>query len=115
MASTPPQQPQPQEQPSKPILPLPEPETFTPSSTPTSTSTSTSTTTNLSLNGDGVKLDHMGPMVVNADGTLSRIANWGEMAAVERENTLRILGRRNKTRLEALRKASATDDQGKAE
>lgn len=42
-------------------------------------------------------------MVIGRDGTVSRIANWGEMAAVERENTVRVLGRRNQVRLRALR------------
>lgn len=42
-------------------------------------------------------------MVIGRDGSVSRIANWGEMAAVERENTVRVLGRRNQVRLAALR------------
>jgi hypothetical protein len=59
--------------------------------------------TQLDVNGQGVKLDHLGPMVVNRDGTLSRIANWEHMAEIERQNTLRILGKRNQLRREALR------------
>jgi hypothetical protein len=55
-------------------------------------------------NGDAsVKLDHLGPMVVNVDGTLSRISNWDKMADIEKENTLRIIGKRNQARLEILR------------
>ena len=50
-------------------------------------------------------MDHLGPMVVNTDGTLSRITNWGNMAEIERINTLRIITKRNKERLEALRRA----------
>jgi predicted Fe-S protein YdhL (DUF1289 family) len=50
-----------------------------------------------------VKLDHLGPMVVNRDGTLSRIANWEHMTEIERRNTLRILGKRNQLRLDGLR------------
>lgn len=53
--------------------------------------------------GDGVKLDALGPLVVNVDGSLSRIANWNKMAEIERQNTLRILGKRNKERLANLR------------
>jgi hypothetical protein len=34
--------------------------------------------------GLGVRLDHLGPMVVNRDGTLSRIANWKHMTEMER-------------------------------
>jgi hypothetical protein len=41
--------------------------------------------------------------VVNKDGTLSRIENWAAMAEIERQNTLRVLGKRNQARLEALR------------
>jgi hypothetical protein len=55
--------------------------------------------------GNAVKLDHLGPMVVNRDGTLSRIANWENMAEIERKNTLRILGKRNQLRLESLKAA----------
>jgi hypothetical protein len=53
--------------------------------------------------GQGVKLDHLGPMVVKRDGTLSRVANWEQMADIERRNTLRILGKRNQLRMAALR------------
>jgi len=59
----------------------------------------------LDMSGGGteVKLDHLGPMVVNVDGTLSQIGNWQQMTDVEKQNTLRILGKRNQKRLEALR------------
>lgn len=56
----------------------------------------------LSTGAGTVKLDHMGPLVVNKDGTLSRIANWESMAEIERQNTLRILGKRNQLRREGL-------------
>lgn len=82
-------------------LPLPEP--------PTSagkTSTTTTTTHQLTVDGAGVKLDHLGPLVVNVDGTMSRIANWEKMADIERENTARIIGKRNQARLAKLRGAS---------
>ncbi|KAI1769123.1 hypothetical protein GGR53DRAFT_227309 [Hypoxylon sp. FL1150] len=67
--------------------------------------------TQIPVGGDGVKLDHLGPLVVNEDGTMSRIANWTEMAEIERQNTLRILGKRNKLRLDAL-KAKAQPQKG---
>ncbi|KAJ5095211.1 hypothetical protein N7532_007502 [Penicillium argentinense] len=57
----------------------------------------------LEVGADGVALDHLGPMVVNVDGTLSRIGNWEQMSEIEKKNTLRIIGRRNKQRLEALK------------
>lgn len=55
------------------------------------------------MNGDGVALDHLGPLVVNENGTMSRIANWAEMTEIERNNTLRVLGARNMLRLKKLR------------
>jgi hypothetical protein len=71
-----------------------------------------SSTTQLDMsNGDAsVKLDHLGPMVVNVDGTLSRISNWDKMADIEKENTLRIIKKRNQARLEALRAKEDTKD-----
>lgn len=60
--------------------------------------------------GSTVTLDHLGPMVVNVDGTLSRISNWEQMTEIERKNTLRILGKRNKQRLEALKAARGGEE-----
>jgi hypothetical protein len=70
-------------------LPLPEP-------------SFNATQIDMSNGGSTVKLDHLGPLVVNKDGTLSRIANWEQMAEIEKQNTLRILGKRNMLRREAL-------------
>ncbi len=50
-----------------------------------------------------IKLDHLGPMVVNVDGTMSRISNWDQMADIEKKNTLRIIAKRNRERLDALK------------
>ncbi|PLB33997.1 uncharacterized protein BDW47DRAFT_112941 [Aspergillus candidus] len=69
-----------------------------------SSTTSGTTKLDVSEGGSTVKLDHMGPLVVNQDGSLSRIANWDQMAEIEKKNTLRVLGKRNKARLEALKK-----------
>lgn len=60
-------------------------------------------TTTLEVDGKAVVLDHLGPMVVGRDGTVSRIANWHELSEIERRNTLRVLGKRNQVRLAALR------------
>lgn len=67
----------------------------------------------MSTGGTTVSLDHLGPMVVNVDGTMSRIANWDKMAEIEKKNTLRIIGKRNKDRLAAL-KAAAGQNEGEA-
>ncbi|GLB04353.1 hypothetical protein AtubIFM57258_010318 [Aspergillus tubingensis] len=79
-----------QDQKEKPILALPDAESAT----------------KLDVSGDGsaVALDHLGPVVVNQDGTLSRISNWEAMTEIEKKNTLRVLGKRNKMRLEALKR-----------
>lgn len=63
------------------------------------------TTLDVSGSGTTVKLDALGPLVVNVDGTMSRISNWDRMAEIERQNTLRIIGKRNQQRLAALREA----------
>lgn len=56
----------------------------------------------LSSGVDSVTLDHLGPLVVNKDGSLGRITNWDKMTDGERKSTLKILGKRNKERLKAL-------------
>ncbi|KAL4929588.1 uncharacterized protein BDV17DRAFT_261305 [Aspergillus undulatus] len=66
-----------------------------------------SDTTQLDVNGDGVKLDHLGPLIVNNDGTLARIGNWAQMTEMERKNTLRIIGKRNKERMARLKEEQA--------
>ncbi|KAK7550266.1 hypothetical protein IWX92DRAFT_375105 [Phyllosticta citricarpa] len=66
----------------------------------------TSDAQTIDLGGEGggrIKLDALGPMVVNKDGTLSRIANWQKMTEIEKKNTLRILGKRNQLRLGTLK------------
>lgn len=71
-------------------------------------------TTSLELNGAAVSLaDKLGPAVIHADGTMSRIANWASMTEAERRNTLRVLGKRNKLRLEALRDTDSQDESDK--
>jgi hypothetical protein len=66
----------------------------------------------MSTGGTTVSLDHLGPMVVNVDGTMSRISNWDKMAEIEKKNTLRIIGKRNKERLAALKGAAAAQGEG---
>ncbi|KAK7472777.1 hypothetical protein VKT23_000885 [Stygiomarasmius scandens] len=51
------------------------------------------------VDSESIKLDALGPMVVNSDGTLSRIANWPNMTDAEKQRTLRVLGARNQLRL----------------
>ncbi|PWN26301.1 hypothetical protein BDZ90DRAFT_233435 [Jaminaea rosea] len=62
--------------------------------------------------GGRVALDELGPMVVNKDGTLSRIHNWASMTENERANTLRVLGKRNQLRMADLRGETEAEEQG---
>ncbi|KAJ3044839.1 hypothetical protein HDV00_000716 [Rhizophlyctis rosea] len=70
----------------------------------------TDAATQIQPNADGVHdltdsfYDQLGPLVVNEDGSLSRISNWPEMSEIERKNVLRVLGKRNKMRIERLKK-----------
>ncbi|TLS25097.1 hypothetical protein PpBr36_07017 [Pyricularia pennisetigena] len=95
------------EEQNKPILPLP-PASDQP--------TSPDGVKQLNAQGGSVSFDHLGPIVVNQDGTMSRIANWPNMTEIERENTIRILGKRNQLRMAELRKAAeATEKAGDGE
>jgi hypothetical protein len=46
-----------------------------------------------------MKLEDLGPMIVNTDGTLGRIPNWIELSADEKSKTIRLVSTRNKRRL----------------
>ncbi|KAJ3289993.1 hypothetical protein HDU76_007451 [Blyttiomyces sp. JEL0837] len=81
--------------------------TATTTATRAAPSSLTSDLQKLMVDQDVVKLDALGPVVVNEDGTLSRITNWDKMTDGERTNTLRVLNKRNKARLERLRKEVA--------
>lgn len=52
-------------------------------------------------------------MVVNVDGTMSRISNWDKMVDIEKKNTLRIIAKRNRERLDALRAKDAAKQEEK--
>lgn len=57
----------------------------------------------LEVGGDAVPLTEMGPIVINADGSLARINNWAEMSDREREVTKKRITKRNAERLALLR------------
>ncbi|ORY40206.1 hypothetical protein BCR33DRAFT_372379 [Rhizoclosmatium globosum] len=56
----------------------------------------------LEVGGASVTLDHLGPIVVNTDGTMSRISNWEGLSEGERKTALRVVAKRNKERLAVL-------------
>jgi hypothetical protein len=49
------------------------------------------------------KLDFLGPIIINTDGTLARIPNWNSLTTSEQTNTLRLIAKRNKARIEILK------------
>jgi hypothetical protein len=57
----------------------------------------------LEVDGPSVAMAELGPIIVNADGTLRRIENWSKLTKAEQASTMRIVARRNKRRLEALK------------
>ena len=54
------------------------------------------------VGGGPVTLDSLGPVVVNTDGSISRINNWSSMSEIEKQATKRIIGKRNEERRAAL-------------
>ncbi|KAJ3373298.1 hypothetical protein GGF31_000731 [Allomyces arbusculus] len=74
----------------------------------------TTAPTELEVNGPATRLDDLGPIVVHVDGTMSRIDNWADMSEIERKNVLRILPKRNRARLQALKDAQAAAAAGGA-
>lgn len=60
--------------------------------------------------GESVALDAMGPLVVNTDGTMGRIGNWQGMTEHEKAQTLRLLGKRNKERMDVLKAKKAAEE-----
>lgn len=54
-------------------------------------------------NGHASLGDQLGPLVINKDGTTARITNWQEMTDNEKETTMRIVTKRNRARLAAIK------------
>ncbi|KAF5248034.1 hypothetical protein FAUST_440 [Fusarium austroamericanum] len=93
---------------SKNPLPLPAPD----SDTAASSSSRGDGVTELRV-GESVALDSMGPLVVNRNGTMGRIGNWAGMTEHEKAQTLRLLGKRNKERLEVIKAKKAAEEEQK--
>lgn len=53
--------------------------------------------------GETVKLDDIGPIIVNEDCSMRRIANWGRLTQREKNGVQRRIASRNKGRLEKCR------------
>jgi hypothetical protein len=65
----------------------------------------------ITVGGPALKLDILGPVVVNTDGTLERITNWHEMTEEEQSRTFKLIGQRNVIRIQALQKAGEVGDE----
>ena len=48
--------------------------------------------------GDTLALDQLGPVILNSDGTLSRITNWHALSPAEQATTFRMIAKRNAAR-----------------
>eukprot|EP01045_Picozoa_sp_COSAG04_P008118 COSAG04_NODE_442_length_14382_cov_72.823566_13_plen_315_part_00 len=64
----------------------------------------------MDVDGTPVKLDRLGPIVVQKDGSLKRITNWQEMTEPEQQRTLKVVARRNKMRTGQLEKGDIWAD-----
>jgi hypothetical protein len=64
-------------------------------------------------NEHSAKLDALGPIILNTDGTMGRISNWAQFTETERAQALRLVAARNKKRKEALLQARSTEEAGK--
>eukprot|EP01047_Picozoa_sp_COSAG01_P069310 COSAG01_NODE_10224_length_2216_cov_265.183278_3_plen_358_part_01 len=64
----------------------------------------------VTVDGSPVKIDRLGPIVVNRDGSLSRITNWAQMSEREQRRTLKVIGRRNRMRMGQLEKGDIWED-----
>ena len=58
----------------------------------------------IDVGGEALTLDELGPIVIQADGRMGRLSNWQEMTALEQEQTLKFVAKRNKQRRSALLK-----------
>ena len=64
----------------------------------------------LEVGGESLHLDELGPIILNEDGTMRRIANWHLLTDKEREVTQRKISTRNKERAEAIRRRAETQE-----
>jgi len=56
----------------------------------------------IELGGEALKMDDLGPIIVNADGTTRRISNWETLSKQEKESSWRLIAARNKRRIKDL-------------
>lgn len=49
-----------------------------------------------------VQLTELGAIIINSDGTMSKVENWKELTSAEQAKTLRVIAKRNTRRKAAL-------------
>ena len=59
--------------------------------------------------GETVSLKELGPIIINADGTTRRIANWASLTQQEQDSTWRLISARNNKRLKVLKEQLQQD------
>ena len=61
----------------------------------------------LTLDGDALTFERLGPMIINTDGTVRRIASWDTLSPQEKESSWRLISARNRKRVEELKRKIA--------
>ena len=54
--------------------------------------------------GESIDFAHLGPVIINSDGTTRRIANWDSMTKQEQDKTWERISKRNAARIAELKK-----------
>ena len=74
-----------------------------------SESASESSPRTLLVGGPSLSLDELGPIVINTNGTTSRITNWDALSQGEQERSRKLVAKRNAERLIVLRAAACRE------
>jgi len=53
--------------------------------------------------GEKLSMEHLGPIIINTDGSLRRIDNWDKLSKEEQDRSFRLIAARNKKRIEILK------------
>ena len=59
-----------------------------------------------------IQLSELGAIIINSDGTMSKIANWHELTKQEQVKALRVIAKRNARRKRELEAAAAGAGEG---
>ena len=61
--------------------------------------------------GEKISMDHLGPIIINTDGSLRRIDNWDKLSKEEQDRSFRLIAARNKKRIEILKQKERQERQ----